>query len=67
MKPTAQTADANAAPRENALASAPERLAQPACVRSCDLLGLAGEIRIEHAGAFYTLRETSKGKLILTK
>ena len=67
MKSAAHTADANAAPRENALAPAPDGRAQPACVRSRDLLGLAGEIRIEHAGALYTLRETSKGKLILTK
>ena len=65
MKSTAQTADA--VQRENAAAPAPDRRAQPACVRSCDLLGHAGEIRIEHAGALYTLRQTSKGKLILTK
>ena len=36
-------------------------------VRSADLLGSGREIQIEHAGELYTLRQTSKGKLILTK
>lgn len=36
-------------------------------VNSADLLGSAREIQIEHAGELYTLRQTSKGKLILTK
>jgi hemin uptake protein HemP len=34
---------------------------------SRDLLGGGNEVRIEHNGEIYTLRQTSKGKLILTK
>jgi len=35
---------------------------------SSDVLFLGGrELRIEHKGEFYSLRQTSKGKLILTK
>lgn len=41
--------------------------ATPAPVRSCKLLGLHGALRIDHKGAIYTLRATSKGGLILTK
>ncbi len=36
-------------------------------VSSNELLGNGREIQIEHAGELYTLRQTSKGKLILTK
>lgn len=36
-------------------------------VRSDDLFGGSREVLIEHAGAVYSLRHTSKGKLILTK
>lgn len=39
----------------------------PRRVSSAELLGPAGELRIEHAGEVYHLRATSKGKLILTK
>jgi hemin uptake protein HemP len=42
-------------------------VAIPAPVRSCELLGLQGALRIDHKGAIYTLRATSKGGLILTK
>jgi hemin uptake protein HemP len=31
------------------------------------LLGLQGALHIDHRGAIYTLRATSKGGLILTK
>jgi hemin uptake protein HemP len=36
-------------------------------ITSAELLRGAREIRILHADAIYTLRQTSKGKLILTK
>lgn len=36
-------------------------------VRSDDLFGGCREVLIEHAGELYSLRHTSKGKLILTK
>jgi len=36
-------------------------------LRSSDLLGAQREVLIEHAGEVYLLRQTSKGKLILTK
>ncbi len=32
-----------------------------------ELLGAGNELQIEHNGEIYTLRQTSKGKLILTK
>jgi hemin uptake protein HemP len=32
-----------------------------------ELLGGGNELQIEHNGEIYTLRQTSKGKLILTK
>ena len=34
---------------------------------SAELLGLSGTLIINHDGQRYTLRQTSKGKLILTK
>lgn len=37
------------------------------CIRSADLFGDRRTVAIEHAGEFYLLRRTSKGKLILTK
>ncbi len=36
-------------------------------ITSTELLAGAREIRIRHADEVYTLRKTSKGKLILTK
>jgi len=39
----------------------------PARTRSSDLLGATGMLKIEHQGAVYVLRATSKGGLILTK
>lgn len=39
---------------------------QPPLARSSELLR-EGALRIEHQGAIYTLRATSKGGLILTK
>jgi hemin uptake protein HemP len=48
-------------------AIAPGNEAQRRQVRSTDLFGNCREVLIEHAGEFYSLRRTSKGKLILTK
>jgi len=36
-------------------------------IRSDELFGSQREVLIEHAGELYSLRQTSKGKLILTK
>lgn len=36
-------------------------------IRSGDLFSGQRELLIEHAGELYSLRQTSKGKLILTK
>ncbi len=36
-------------------------------IRSDDLFGEQREVLIEHSGEIYSLRQTSKGKLILTK
>ncbi len=36
-------------------------------ISSAELLGTSSTLRIEHKGAVYTLRATSKGGLILTK
>ena len=41
--------------------------ATPATVSSGELLSPQGTLRIDHKGAIYTLRATSKGGLILTK
>lgn len=41
--------------------------AQRRQIRSDDLLGGCREVLIEHSGELYSLRQTSKGKLILTK
>jgi hemin uptake protein HemP len=47
---------------------APARTAiQRRQVTSADLLAGGNELQIEHHGEVYTLRQTSKGKLILTK
>ena len=39
----------------------------PRTLKSSELLGPAHEVRIDHHGETYSLRRTSKGKLILTK
>jgi hemin uptake protein HemP len=41
--------------------------ARPKTFRSVDMFAGAKEVLIEHHGATYRLRETSQGKLILTK
>ncbi len=49
----------------NTASASPENAAPE--VSSLHLLGEHGLLRIEHRGALYTLRATSKGGLILTK
>lgn len=53
----------------NAAAGAGEtvRANPPRCVSSRQLFAGARELRIEHAGEVYLLRQTSSGKLLLTK
>jgi len=46
---------------------APARDAMRRRIRSADLFSGGREVLIEHAGEIYSLRQTSKGKLILTK
>ena len=41
--------------------------AAPRCIASGDLLAGAAEVQIEHQGVRYRLRQTRRGKLILTK
>lgn len=45
---------------------APDNNAIP-MLSSSKLLGMQGAVLIDHKGAIYTLRATSKGGLILTK
>jgi hemin uptake protein HemP len=45
----------------------PSHSAQPKTLRSVDMFAGAKEVIIEHDGATYRLRQTSQGKLILTK
>jgi hemin uptake protein HemP len=56
-----------AAPADGPGASAAPRAAAPICIESSQLLGSAGEVHIDHRGVLYRLRQTSLGKLILTK
>ena len=53
-------------PVQSAPAAEERRQAEPR-ISSRQLLGDAKEVLIEHHGAVYRLRETSLGKLILTK
>lgn len=65
MKPWPLTATSHNAVELPTLA--PGNATQRRHVRSTDLFGDCREVLIEHAGEFYSLRRTSKGKLILTK
>ena len=65
MRPWPLTATINDKPETPTLA--PGNDAQRRHVRSTDLFGDCREVLIEHSGEFYSLRRTSKGKLILTK
>ena len=51
--------------RESAAATQP--LAQPPCIDSARLFAGATELLIDHRGVLYRLKQTSLGKLILTK
>jgi len=53
--------------QEAAPTGAQAQLAVRRQVRSVDLFGGCREVLIEHSGETYSLRRTSKGKLILTK
>lgn len=54
-------------PMPAAACASPRRATRDAArVQSEALLGSRGELIIEHAGREYRLRQTSKGKLILT-
>ena len=55
-------AGAAAKPEPQLRALAPRRMTS-----TRELLGGGNEVQIEHNGEIYTLRQTSKGKLILTK
>jgi hemin uptake protein HemP len=53
-------------------AADPARPAEPDAskvrlIRSSELLGEAGLVRIDHEGEIYSLRRTRNGRLILTK
>ncbi|MDB5812471.1 MAG: Hemin uptake protein hemP [Betaproteobacteria bacterium] len=65
MKPESSSkgiAAQTSTPADTAGSAAPRRQ-----VRSDELFDGQREVLIEHAGEFYSLRQTSKGKLILTK
>lgn len=49
-------------PEQKGRASSPRRMTS-----TRELLAGGNEVQIEHNGEIYTLRQTSKGKLILTK
>ena len=55
------------APRNPASPEAETATGGRRMVKSSDLLAGTNEVRIEHNGEVYLLRQTSKGKLILTK
>lgn len=65
MKPSPMTA-ANGE-RSNVAACVTGSQPQRRQIRSDELFSGQREVVIEHAGEFYLLRHTSKGKLILTK
>ena len=45
----------------------PAQRSDVVCISSESLLAGANEVQIEHRGALYRLKQTSLGKLILTK
>lgn len=53
---------ASVQPEQKGRASSPRRMTS-----TRELLAGGNEVQIEHNGEIYTLRQTSKGKLILTK
>jgi len=59
-----------AKPEAGEFAVAPAAGARPVNVQSVpseQLLGVRGELKIQHNGELYSLRRTRQGKLILTK
>jgi len=64
LRPSSFDASARAADVES---PAVPNLPQRRRIRSDDLFSGEREVMIEHAGELYSLRQTSKGKLILTK
>jgi hemin uptake protein HemP len=62
-----QPSPAAVAGQKDALPSTPDKQPQRRQIRSVELFSGQREVLIEHAGEFYSLRQTSKGKLILTK
>jgi hemin uptake protein HemP len=62
--PPLPAADAGQNTRSPSAAGSPSPRRQ---IRSDDLFVGGREVLIEHAGELYSLRQTSKGKLILTK
>jgi hemin uptake protein HemP len=58
-------------PVSRAVPGTPGEVSQPARLRreidSAELFAGSREVFIRHAGEIYTLRQTSRGKLILTK
>jgi hemin uptake protein HemP len=51
----------------NTPAAAPANTSRRRQIRSDELFSGQREVLIEHSGEIYSLRQTSKGKLILTK
>jgi len=54
-------------PRRREGVAAAQPLAQPLCIDSARLFAGATELLIDHRGVLYRLKQTSLGKLILTK
>lgn len=57
-------------PHLNEAAGSHDAAMRPAGVKSVaseELLGVRGELKIQHNGELYSLRRTRQGKLILTK
>lgn len=58
---------ANPEPTTATPTQTPSAIASVPLMSSHELLGAQGALQIDHKGAIYTLRATSKGGLILTK
>jgi len=62
-----QPVPAVVAGQNDVLPSTADKQSQRRQISSSDLFDGGREVLIEHAGELYSLRQTSKGKLILTK
>jgi len=67
VPPTPPAPQARVAPTPAGPASRQSPAAPAVCVSSEQLFGAALEVRIDHRGAVYRLKQTALGKLILTK